>query len=96
MVGAPKRKKEAEASFHDVLADGGPTPESIMIARMRGAATVRGVDGTEIPLTASMYEAAKDMIQFRLPRLNSIDAVQRNVDMTHEEWIRQMDEGGDE
>ena len=38
MVGAPKRTKEAEASFHDVLADGGPTPESIMIARMRGAA----------------------------------------------------------
>jgi len=94
MPGAPKHKKAAEQSFHDVLGDGGATPEMIMIAVMRGETDIAATPGAKkVKLTKQMIEAAQTMLPFRLPRLNSVDAVQRNVSMTHEEWIASMDGG---
>lgn len=93
MAGNPK-KKEAEKGFHALLADGGPTPEAIMIATMRGEDTVNNgkATGRPVKITPKMIEAAEKLLPYRLPRLNSVDAVQRNVEMTHEDWIASLDE----
>lgn len=98
MAGNPK-KKAAESGFHTVLADGGPTPESIMIAVMRGEGTIRvpklvdGKDpgGAPYKITEKMIEAAKQLLPYRLPKLNAVDQVNRNVEMTHEDWINSID-----
>lgn len=91
MPGAPKHKKEAEQGFHAILADGDLTPEDVMIAVMRGQKTITR-KGKTTKLSDKMYNAARDLISFRLPRLNAIDAVQKNVDMTHEDWLKSLDD----
>lgn len=103
MAGNPK-KKQAETGFHSVLADGGPTPESIMIAVMRGEDTIRkptirdgkDVGGAPYVITQKMIDAAEKLLPYRLPKLNAVDQVNRNVEMTHEDWINSIDNEGDE
>lgn len=103
MAGNPK-KKAAESGFHTVLADGGPTPESIMIAVMRGEDTVRkatirdgkDVGGAPYKITEKMIDAAKQLLPYRLPKLNAVDQVNRNVEMTHEDWINSLDDDEEE
>jgi len=92
MAGNPK-KKQAESGFHNVLADGGPTPEGIMIAVMRGEDTIANGKATGRPytITPKMIEAAEKLLPYRLPKLNAVDQVQRNVEMTHEQWIASLD-----
>jgi len=85
------KKKEAESGFHAVLADGLATPESVMIAVMRGeTAILNGTRGRPRKLTPRMIDAAEKLLPYRLPKLNAVDAVSRNVEMTHEDWINEI------
>lgn len=86
-------KKQAESGFHSVLADGGPTPEAIMIAVMRGEDTVNNgkATGRNVKITQKMIDAAERLLPYRLPKLNAVDQVSRNVEMTHEDWINSID-----
>lgn len=103
MAGNPK-KKAAESGFHTVLADGGPTPESIMIAVMRDQETVyvptfkegRDVGGRPHKITQKMIDAAEKLLPYRLPKLNAVDQVNRNVEMTHEDWINSIADEDDD
>lgn len=81
------RKQKAELAFNDLVNDGQDTPEAFVLKVMRN----------KIKLTKAnrqRYDAACVLLPYRLPRLNSIDATNRNVGMTHDEWIRSL-EGGD-
>ena len=92
--GLSPRKAEASATFQQLCED--VSPEAIVHAIMRGENTIR-INGQSVEITDRMLAAAKDFLPFRLPRLNSIDAVNRNVDMTHEDWLRSLeDEDGTE
>lgn len=88
-------RKAAEQTFHSLFADGVETPESIMVRVMHGQTTIMH-KGKQRRITKEMQNAASMLLPYRLPRLNSIDAVQRNVEMTHEDWINQMDGDTDE
>ena len=87
------KKQAAEQGFHSILADGGPTPEAIMIAVMRGEEKIANGKATGAPykITQKMIDAAEKLLPYRLPKLNSVDAVQRNIEMTHEDWIKEID-----
>lgn len=90
------RKRAAAAEFNS-LCENGLTPEAIALAVMRGEDIVNPATGRKVKVTDRMYQAARDLLNFRLPRLNSIDAVTRNVGMTHEDWVRELDgETGEE
>lgn len=92
MVGITKSKREAEEGFHEALAkEGKISPENLMIAVMNGESSIV-VDGKTRKITKTMIEAAQQLIPYRLPKLNSIDAVQRNVEMTHEDWINELEQ----
>jgi hypothetical protein len=85
-------RKEAEKTFHTLFKDGAETPESIMVKVMHGQTTIMH-NGKRKRITKEMQNAASMLLPYRLPRLNAIDAVQRNVDMTHEEWLESLDDG---
>lgn len=92
-------KKEAEQDFHAILADGGPTPEQIMIAVMRGEKTIKNGNpkgGHPYTITEKMIAAAEKLLPYRLPKLNAVDQVNRNVAMSHEDWIKSLDGDEDE
>jgi hypothetical protein len=84
------RKQKAEMAFNELVQDGQDTPESYVLKVMRG----------KVKLTRNSrdrYAAALALLPYRLPRLNSIDAQTRNVGMTHEQWIKSIeDEDGHE
>ncbi len=83
-------RKANEKTFHGLFSDGEETPESIMVRVMRGDTHIHH-GGKQRRLTKQMMQAASVLLPYRLPRLNSIDAVNRNVEMTHEDWIKEMD-----
>lgn len=85
-------RRANEQTFHGLFSDGSETPESIMVQVMNGKTHICQ-KGHKRRITNTMIDAAKCLLPYRLPRLNAIDAVNRNVEMTHEEWVRMMDEG---
>lgn len=89
-----KRKQEAERGFHETIDADGISPEGLLLAVVKGEESIT-VKGRPRKITAKMIKAAESLVPFRLPRLNSIDAVTRNVEMSHEEWIRSMDDSDD-
>lgn len=95
MASGTPHRKEAERGFHEKIAEEGVTPEGIIQAVMMGESHVVLANGTRRKITREMRTAAETLLPYRLPKLNAIDAVQRNVDMTHEEWLKQMDEEND-
>jgi hypothetical protein len=84
------RKADAQSTFQ-ALCRQRFSPEQIMMARLNNTKLTDPKTGAQVPVSKKMYDAAKDLIAFRLPRLNSIDAVMRNVDMTHDEWIETLE-----
>jgi hypothetical protein len=86
MVGITKSKKEAEQSFHEALQDG-ETPEGLIIKVMRGDTKLGNRK-----ITALMVQAARDLLPYRLPKLNAIDAQVKNVELTHEQWLAQLED----
>ncbi len=85
-------KKENEQTFAGLFRDGEETPESIVAKVMWGQETIMH-RGKQQRITQKMVSAAMALLPYRLPRLNSIDAHVKNVDMTHEEWLASMDDG---
>jgi hypothetical protein len=86
------KKQKAEAVFNDLVNDGAGTPEEFVLKVMRGKVAPSG------RLTKAMrwrFDAALALLPYRLPRLNSIDATNRNVTQSHEEWLKSM-EGEDD
>lgn len=80
-------KTEREKRFHEQITDGGLTPEGLILDVMRDE---------KAKYTERQYQAAKDLLPYRLPRLNSIDAVSANVNVTQDEWVKLMAEGTEE
>lgn len=64
----------------------GTTPEAFIAEVMQGKRRLQGARQKE------QYDAAKTLLPYRLPRLNAIDAVNRNVDMSHEDFIKGLEE----
>jgi hypothetical protein len=67
------------------------SPEGLLIQVMRGRTMVRDVKGRRIKVTDRMIDAAKALMPYRLPKLNAIDARIKHVELTHEDWIRDID-----
>ena len=82
-----KEKEENEQTFAAMFRDGEETPESVMVKVMRGQKSIMH-RGKQQRITKEMVRAAEVLLPYRLPRLNSIDAQVKNVDMTHEEWLK--------
>ena len=86
-------KKENEQTFAGIFSDGKETPESIMAKVMWGQDTIMHL-GKQQRITQKMVNAAMALLPYRLPRLNSVDATVKHVEVTHEEWLASMDDGG--
>lgn len=83
-------RKANELTFHSLFNDGSETPESIMVKVMNGQETIMHL-GKRRRISKTMINAAMALLPYRLPRLNAIDATTRTVEMTHEDWIAEMD-----
>ena len=87
-------REEAAATF-TALCNNGETPEAVVLRVMRGAPSIPLPDDdtarANAVVTDRQYEAAKALLPYRLPRLNAIDATNKNVDLTHEQWLAEME-----
>lgn len=81
--GLSPTKKAAQANFA-ALCDAGKSPEEIVLIVMTG-----GKDAEKV--TDRQYQAAKDLLRYRLPALQSVEATVARTELTHEQWIDQMD-----
>ncbi len=81
-------RKQAQIKFEQAMADG-LSPEVFVLQVAQGKRVIKTKKDKE------MYEAAKTLLPYRLPRLNNIDAINKNVDLSHEDFIKQqMEEEG--
>lgn len=94
-AGISDRKKEAAKSFADLFDDsdgttegGKPTPEAIVVSVMHGIGSNQ--------ITDRQLEAAKMLLPYRLPKLNTVEAHVATEGMTHEEWIASLDGDGED
>lgn len=74
-------RKVAQKKFEQAVGEG-LSPEVFILEVAQGKREIKTKKHRE------MYEAAKILLPFRLPRLNNIDAVNKNVDMSHEDFIK--------
>lgn len=88
-------RRANEQTFSGLFRDGAETPESIVSKIMWGQTTIMHL-GKRRKISKTMQAAAMALLPYRLPRLNSVDAQVQQVDMTHEEWLEQMDDGAPE
>lgn len=95
---ASKREREErehnEQSFNQLFRNGEETPESIVTKVMWGQEYIQH-RGKERRITKTMTNAAFALLPYRLPRLNSIDAQVKHVEMTHEDWLKTIEGGTD-
>jgi len=89
-----KEKRANERNFHAKFEDG-VAPEDVVIQVMVGTGTIEH-RGKSVKISNKMFNAAMALLPYRLPKLNSIDAEVRQIEMTHEEWVRSLDDGSDE
>lgn len=82
------RKKANQRKFEEMMEDG-ITPEALIAEVMQGKRKLAGARQKE------QYEAAKVLLPYRMPKLNNVDAINRNVDMSHEDFIKSLDDEGD-
>lgn len=81
-------KKAAQRRFEAAVGEG-IAPEVFILEVAQGAREIKTKKHRE------MLEAAKLLLPYRLPRLNNIDAVNKNVDLSHEDFIKGLlDEEG--
>lgn len=78
-------QKQTETSFHGLFGQG----EDKITAPETYIATIIS-DPTQYD--EKKFKAAALLLPYRVPQLNRVDAVNRNVEMTHEEWIRQLED----
>lgn len=81
-------KKQAAQRFEAAIAEG-ISPETFILEVAQGKRSLKTKKAQQ------MYEAAKILLPYRLPRLNNIDAVNKNVDLSHEDFIKQLEEEGE-
>lgn len=86
-----EERKTNEQTFSSLFRDGEETPESMVTKIMWGSETIRH-RGKQRRITRQMKDAAFALLPYRLPRLNSVDAQVKHIEMTHEDWINQMDD----
>ena len=79
----PPTKKQRQQAFAEAVQEG-VAPENFVLDVMRGKRKVISKQ------QQVQYNAALALLPYRLPRLNNIDATQKNVDMSHEEFIKAM------
>lgn len=79
----PPTKKQRQQAFAEAVQEG-VAPENYVLDVMRGKRKVVSKQ------QQVQYNAALALLPYRLPRLNNIDATQKNVDMSHEEFIKAM------
>ncbi len=89
------RKAEAQKQFAELMDDADVTPEKILVAVLAGQQEIK-INGKKVKISDQMVQAAKDLVPYRLPRLNSIDADVRNVTETHEQWLKRLDQEAEE
>lgn len=82
-------RKAAQKKFEQAVGEG-LAPEVFILEVAQGKREIKTAKQRE------MFEAAKILLPFRLPRLNNIDAVNKNVDLSHEDFIKQQMTEGDE
>lgn len=87
-------RKANEQTFAGLFKDGAETPESIVAKVMWGQTTITH-HGKQRRITKEMQNAAMALLPYRLPRLNAVDAVTRNVEMTQDEWVKSLAEEDD-
>lgn len=93
-MGTTKEKRSTERNFHAKLEAGGVAPEDVVIQIMNGKGSIQH-DGKQVKISDKMYQAALALLPYRLPKLNSIDAEVKNVELTHDEWIASLDQTED-
>ncbi len=81
-------KKFNQIKFEAAIGDG-ISPEVFVLQVAQGKRILKSAKDERA------YQAALALLPYRLPRLNSIDAVNKNVDMTHEDFIKQQMEDGE-
>ncbi len=86
-----EERRTNEQTFSGLFREGAETPESLVTKVMWGQETITH-KGKQRRITKQMRDAAMALLPYRLPRLNSVDAQVKHVEMTHEEWISQMDD----
>lgn len=91
--GITDRKKDAvnkfTAMFDDSEDSKTPSPEKIIVDVMHGKAGENFV-------TDRQLEAAKALLPYRLPKLNTIDAHVSSEEMSHDDWIASLQDDDDE
>lgn len=78
-------QKTTETSFHSLFGVG----EDKIIAPEKYIATIIE-DPTQYD--EKKFKAAALLLPYRVPQLNRVDAVNRNVEMSHEEWIKSLED----
>lgn len=81
----PPTKKQRQQAFAEAVQEG-VSPEMYILDVMRGKRKVLSKQ------TKAQYDAAIALLPFRLPRLNNIDATQKNVDQSHEDFIKGLED----
>ena len=101
-MGATKDKRANERAFHARFVDG-LAPEDVVIAVMQGKKSLMAaggdavkINGRQVEISEKMLQAALALLPYRLPKLNSIDAEVKQVEMTHDEWVASLDMDEDE
>lgn len=87
-----EERRNNEQTFSGLFKNGEETPESIMAKVMWGQDTIMH-RGKQQRITKAMVTAASALLPYRLPRLNAVDAQVAQVEMTHEEWLAEMESG---
>lgn len=83
------KKKANHRKFEEMMEDG-ITPEALIAEVMQGKRKLSGARQKE------QFEAAKVLLPYRMPKLNNIDAINRNIDMSHEDFIKALEAEEDE
>lgn len=86
-----EERKQNEITFSGLFRNGEETPESIVAKVMWGQTTIQH-HGKQRRITKEMQNAAMALLPYRLPRLNSVDAQVKHVEMTHEDWLAEIDD----
>lgn len=79
-------QKQTETSFHGQFGTGDDKVEAPELY-------IASIIKDPSKFDTKKFEAAKLLLPYRVPQLNRVDAVQRNVEMTHEEWIKSLEDG---
>ena len=78
-------QKQTETSFHGLFGKG---DDKITAPEVYLASVIS--DPTQYD--EKKFKAAALLLPYRVPQLNRVDAVNRNVEMTHEDWIKSLED----